>query len=66
MQVVKGTHRCGRIEHKLVHGQTQADPERVEELLKQFTRLHAELQPGNTLTWPKGLIMAYGRGYLIV
>jgi len=47
-QVVKGTHRCGRIDHKLIHGQTQADPERVEQILKHFKLRYAELEPGKS------------------
>ena len=45
-QVLKGTHRCGRIEHNLVHGQTAADPERVQQLSEHFEHLYADLNPG--------------------
>lgn len=45
-QVLKGTQRCGRIEHELVAGQTQASRERVHQLSKHFTHLHCEMNPG--------------------
>jgi len=45
-QLLKGTHRCGRIEHSLVHGQTVADTERVQRLSKHFEHLYADLNPG--------------------
>jgi len=45
-QLLKGTHRCGRIEHNLLHGQTVADSERIQQLSKCFEHLYADLQPG--------------------
>jgi len=45
-QLLKGTHRCGRIEHNLIHGQTVADTERVQQLSKHFEHLYADLSPG--------------------
>jgi len=48
-QLLKGTHRCGRIEHSLVHGQTVADSERVQQLSKHFEHLYADLYPGEEL-----------------
>ncbi|KAK2158235.1 hypothetical protein LSH36_174g03057 [Paralvinella palmiformis] len=56
LQVVKGTHRCGRIDHKLIHGQTQADPERVEQILKHFKLRYAELEPGDALFFHSNLL----------
>lgn len=56
LQVVKGSHRCGRIDHKLIHGQTQADPERVQEILKHFPLFYAELQPGDALFFHSNLL----------
>ena len=45
-QVLKGTHRCGRIEHELVSGQTCAERVRVEELKKHYQHIYADLKPG--------------------
>lgn len=49
LQVIKGTHRCGRIEHDLLHGQTVANQERVDELKKHFEHVYADLEPGDAL-----------------
>lgn len=46
-QVLKGTHRCGLIEHSLLHGQTVADSERIHQLSKHFEHLYADLNPGS-------------------
>ena len=34
VQVLKGSHLLGRIDHKMVGGQTGADMERVEQVMK--------------------------------
>lgn len=49
LQLLKGTHRCGRIEHSLIHGQTVADSERIQQLSKHFEHLYADLNPGDAL-----------------
>ena len=36
IEVLKGSHKAGRIEHKRVGGQTGADMERVEYLMKVY------------------------------
>ena len=45
-QVVKGSHRCGRIEHEQKHGQTVANQERVDQIVKEFELIYAEQEPG--------------------
>lgn len=50
LQVVRGSHRCGRIEHGVLKGeQVGADPRRVEEMLKRLPVDYAELDPGDGL-----------------
>ena len=49
MQVLRGSHKLGRIEHGRVAGQTGADPERVEEALKRLELVHCEMAPGDAL-----------------
>lgn len=47
MQVIKGSHKLGRLDHGSVRGQNGADPERVK--LAQaagMETVHCELQPG--------------------
>jgi ectoine hydroxylase len=50
LQVVKGSHHCGRIEHGVLPGeQVGADPRRVEEILKRLPVEYAEMEPGDGL-----------------
>ena len=50
LQVVKGSHHCGRIEHGVLPGeQVGADPTRVAEILKQLPIEYAEMEPGDGL-----------------
>ena len=49
MQVLRGSHLMGRIEHGRVAGQTGADPERVEQALKRLELVHCEMGPGDAL-----------------
>jgi ectoine hydroxylase len=49
MQVLKGSHLMGRIEHGRAAGQTGADPERVEQAMKSMDVVHCEMEPGDAL-----------------
>ena len=49
LQVLKGSHRLGRVTHIDVGGQKSADPERVEEARKVLEHVHCELEPGDCL-----------------
>jgi len=50
LQVVKGSHLLGRIEHGVLPGeQVGADPKRVEEILKRLPIEYAEMEPGDGL-----------------
>jgi ectoine hydroxylase-related dioxygenase (phytanoyl-CoA dioxygenase family) len=49
MQVLKGSHHMGRIEHGQFGDQTGADPERVHEAAKVLDLVHAEMAPGDAL-----------------
>jgi len=50
LQVVRGSHLLGRIDHGLMEGsQVGADPKRVEEVLKQMEVVYAEMAPGDGL-----------------
>ncbi|MDJ0894352.1 MAG: phytanoyl-CoA dioxygenase family protein [Alphaproteobacteria bacterium] len=50
LQVLRGSHRMGRIDHGLLDGQqVGADLARVAEALKVLERVHAELEPGDGL-----------------
>ncbi|KAL5013080.1 hypothetical protein ScPMuIL_011631 [Solemya velum] len=49
LQVVPGSHKCGRIEHTRVAGQTGADLTRVEEILKKMPLSYVEMEAGDAL-----------------
>ena len=49
LQVLKGSHRIGRIDHGKVGGQTGADMERVNAALECLELVYAELAPGDAV-----------------
>lgn len=49
MQVLRGSHRLGRIEHGLFGDQTGADPARTDEAMKVLDLVYAEMAPGDAL-----------------
>ncbi|XP_071807152.1 L-proline trans-4-hydroxylase-like [Asterias amurensis] len=49
LQVLRGSHKLGRIEHAPVAGQTGADLARVEEAKKVMELVYVELEPGDAL-----------------
>jgi hypothetical protein len=49
MQVIRGSHHMGRIEHGVVADQTGADLERVEKALERMELVYCEMEPGDGL-----------------
>lgn len=58
LQVLPGSHKVGRIEHKFVAGQTGADLERVEHLKKVFPLTYMEMEPGDALFFHSNVLHA--------
>ena len=57
LQVIKGSHRCGRIEHGRSGTQTGANPERVKLLLDHGMELvYCEMEPGDALFFHANLL----------
>ena len=56
LQVIKGSHHIGRVEHGEFGGQECADPERVEEALKRLELVYCELPPGAGLFFHGNLL----------
>lgn len=56
LQVIRGSHHCGRIHHQLTGDQAGADPERVAEIAKRFEHLYIEMQPGDALFFHSNLL----------
>ncbi len=49
LQVIRGSHRLGRIDHGRVATQTGADVDRVEEVLQRMERVYVELEQGDAV-----------------
>lgn len=49
LQVLKGSHHIGRIDHGPVGDQTGADPERVKVACERLERVQVELAPGSAV-----------------
>ncbi len=49
LEVLRGSHRMGRLDHGRVGGQTGADMERVEQAMKVLERVYCEMDPGDAL-----------------
>ena len=49
LQVLRGSHKLGRIEHGQQGKQTGADPERIEEIAKHLELVYCEMDPGTAL-----------------
>ncbi|KAK6167919.1 hypothetical protein SNE40_021843 [Patella caerulea] len=49
LEILEGSHKCGRIEHLMVAGQTGADMERVNEIKKVCPHKYVELDAGDAL-----------------
>lgn len=56
LQVIKGSHHMGRINHVTIGTQTGADPERVEQALKVLELVYCEMEPGTGLFFHGNLL----------
>jgi len=58
LQVIKGSHKMGRVNHTLSGDQAGADMERVNEVLKVREKVYCEMQPGDALFFHANLLHA--------
>ncbi len=56
LQVLRGSHLMGRIDHIPVGEQVGADPERVEEAAKRLELVYCEMNPGDALFFHSNLL----------
>jgi hypothetical protein len=56
LQVLKGSHRMGRIDHGKVGDQTGADMERVSAALERLELVHCEMEPGSAIFFHSNLL----------
>jgi ectoine hydroxylase-related dioxygenase (phytanoyl-CoA dioxygenase family) len=56
LQVIRGSHRCGRINHVLTGDQAGADRERVDRILERMPLDYVLMQPGDALFFHANLL----------
>ncbi|QDV42768.1 1-deoxypentalenic acid 11-beta-hydroxylase [Stieleria neptunia] len=56
LQVIRGSHHCGRVHHQLTGDQAGADVERVGEILKRMELIYVEMDPGDVLFFHSNLL----------
>jgi len=56
LQVIKGSHHMGRVNHVEVGQQTWADPERVQAALEQLELVHVKLEPGSAVIFHSNVL----------
>ena len=56
LQVIKGSHHMGRVDHILTGDQAGADHERVDEALKRLELIYCEMEPGDTIFFHSNLL----------
>jgi hypothetical protein len=49
LQVIEGSHLCGRVDHVLTGDQAGADRERVEQILERMPLVYLEMEPGDAV-----------------
>jgi ectoine hydroxylase len=58
LQVIKGSHHLGRVEHGRFGEQTGADPERVQAALARLEHVYCEVSPGTGIFFHGNLLHA--------
>jgi ectoine hydroxylase-related dioxygenase (phytanoyl-CoA dioxygenase family) len=56
MQVLRGSHQLGRVNHVKIGDQTGADPERVAAAAERLELVYVEMQPGDALFFHANLL----------
>ncbi len=56
LQVIKASHKMGRVEHGITGDQTGADMERVHAALERMELVYCELEPGDALFFHSNLL----------
>ena len=61
LQVLRGSHKLGRIDHVREEGQTNAEREHLEAALKRFEHVYVEMDPGDALGVRRQPVASFGR-----
>ncbi len=60
LEVLRGSHRLGRLNHNAVGGQAGADVKRLEQIRAHFEHVHCEMTPGSALFFDCNLLHGSG------
>jgi hypothetical protein len=60
LQVLRGSHRLGRLDHGKVGNQTGADPARIKQIEQLFEREYVQMEPGSVLFFHSNLLHMSG------
>ncbi len=61
LEVLKGSHHLGRLEHGVVGGQVGADMERVEQAMKVLDHVYVEQAPGDAMFFHSNTLHTSGQ-----
>lgn len=56
LQIIPGSHHCGRLDHILTGDQAGADRERVDEIVKRLPLMYCEMAPGDAIFFHANLL----------
>jgi ectoine hydroxylase-related dioxygenase (phytanoyl-CoA dioxygenase family) len=56
LQVLKGSHELGRLNHLREDGQTNVQSEHLEAALERYERIYVEMEPGDALVFHCNLL----------
>ena len=60
LEVLRGSHRLGRLQHTVFGAQTGADPKRLAQVRGNFEHVHCEMRPGSVLFFDCNLLHGSG------
>jgi ectoine hydroxylase-related dioxygenase (phytanoyl-CoA dioxygenase family) len=61
LQVLRGSHKIGRVDHRTTGEQVGADPERVAAAIDRFELVHCEMEAGDALFFHANLLHCSGK-----
>ena len=61
LQVLRGSHKIGRVDHRTTGEQVGADPERVAAAIHRFELVHCEMEAGDALFFHANLLHCSGK-----
>ena len=56
LQVIRGSHKMGRVDHKKIDDQMSADPDRVRVAMERMELVYCEMEPGDAVFFHGNLL----------